>query len=100
YAEVSREPMIGVAACYEVSASYLARVCGHLNVPRPERGYRAKLEVGNAPERPSLPDARVGDASSRSSKTVEPHHSRGRGRYRCDIRAGVCGARACRRVSL
>lgn len=32
-----------------------------LNVPRPERGYWAKLAVGRAPLQPSLPDALPGD---------------------------------------
>jgi hypothetical protein len=32
-----------------------------MNVPRPERGYWAKLAVGKAPKQPALPDARPGD---------------------------------------
>ena len=32
-------PMIRVAEKFEVSGSYLARVCAELRVPRPERGY-------------------------------------------------------------
>jgi hypothetical protein len=32
-----------------------------MNVPRPERGYWAKLAVGKAPKQPPLPDARPGD---------------------------------------
>jgi len=45
-----------------VSSSYLARVCALLNVPRPPRGYWAKLEAGKTSQRPELPDARPGDA--------------------------------------
>ena len=39
----------------------MARVCTLLNVPRPERGYWAKLAAGKAPDPPPLPEARAGD---------------------------------------
>ena len=61
YKEVWSEPMTKVAARYGVSSSFLARVCTRMNVPRPERGYWAKLAVGKAPKQPPLPDARPGD---------------------------------------
>ena len=61
YTLVWSEPMLRVAARYEVSSSYMARVCTSLNVPRPERGYWAKLAVGKAPARPLLPEAGPGD---------------------------------------
>jgi hypothetical protein len=61
YEEVWAEPMTKVAARYNVSSSFLARVCKGLNVPRPERGYWAKLAVGKAPPKPALPEARPGD---------------------------------------
>ncbi len=61
YALVWSEPMLRVSARYGVSSSYMARVCTLLNVPRPERGYWAKLAVGKAPPIPPLPDARPGD---------------------------------------
>lgn len=54
-------PMIKVAEKFSVSGSYMARVCSVLNVPRPERGYWAKLEVGKASARPALPEALPGD---------------------------------------
>jgi hypothetical protein len=50
-------PMIKVGEKFEVSGSYMARMCSVLNVPRPERGYWAKLAVGKAPTRPPLPEA-------------------------------------------
>jgi hypothetical protein len=62
YALVWSEPMLKVAARYGVSSSYMARVCTLLNVPRPERGYWAKLAAGKISPIPSLPDARPGDA--------------------------------------
>jgi hypothetical protein len=42
YALVWSEPMLKVAARYDVSSSYMGRICTLLNVPRPERGYWAK----------------------------------------------------------
>ena len=50
-------PMVKVAEKFYVSGSYMARVCSTLHVPRPERGYWAKLAaVGKAPEKPPLPE--------------------------------------------
>ena len=54
-------PMTKVAEKFSVSGSYMARVCSVLAVPRPERGYWAKLEFGKAPSRPALPEALPGD---------------------------------------
>ena len=45
YQLVWSKPMIKVAEQLGVSGSYMARVCTVLNVPRPERGYWAKLAV-------------------------------------------------------
>jgi len=53
--------MLKVAARYDVSSSYMVGICTLLNVPRPQRGYRAKLVVGEAPKKPDLPVARHGD---------------------------------------
>lgn len=44
------EPMTKVAARYDVSSSFLARVCERLGVPRPPRGYWEQLRVGKAAE--------------------------------------------------
>lgn len=60
YALVWSDPMLKVAARFGVSSSYMARVCTLLDVPRPERGYWAKLAVGKAPKKPLLPEARPG----------------------------------------
>ena len=54
-------PMTKAAKKYSVSGSYLARICTALRVPRPQRGYWAKLEVGKAPAQPALPEALPGD---------------------------------------
>ncbi len=61
YAEVWAEPMTVVAARYEVSSTFLARVCEDLKVPRPPRGYWAQLKFNKASPRPALPEAQVGD---------------------------------------
>ena len=53
--------MTKVSEQFGVSGSYMARVCTILNVPRPSRGYWAKLAVGKAPIPEPLPEARPGD---------------------------------------
>jgi hypothetical protein len=57
YNEVWAEPMTTVAARYDVSGNYLARICEMLNVPHPPRGYWAQRQVGTAAPRPELPPA-------------------------------------------
>ena len=49
-------PMTALAEKCGVSSSYLARVCTQMSVPRPERGYWAKLAVGKKVTKPSLPE--------------------------------------------
>lgn len=58
YNQVWKEPMTNVAKKYGVSSSYLARVCEKLGVPRPERGYWAKLAAGKEVPIPALPEAK------------------------------------------
>ncbi|MBT9456726.1 MAG: hypothetical protein IV097_08895 [Burkholderiaceae bacterium] len=61
YELVWKEPMLRIGEQLGVSSSYMARVCTELRVPRPPRGYWAKLEFGKAPARPALPPARPGE---------------------------------------
>ena len=61
YELVWSTPMTKVAEKFQVSGSYMARVCTELRVPRPERGYWAKLEVGKAGKAPPLPEPEPGD---------------------------------------
>jgi hypothetical protein len=63
-------PMTKVGEKFKLSGSYMARVCATLRVPRPERGYWAKLAVEKAPEKPALPDAQPGDQLSWSQGEV------------------------------
>jgi hypothetical protein len=73
YAVVWAQLMLKVAARYKMSSSYMASVCSFLNVPRPARGYWAKLAVGKAAVAPPLPQPNPGEchcpvASRRSSE--------------------------------
>lgn len=61
YQLVWSEPMTKVADQFEVSSSYLARICTFLNVPRPGRGYWAKRAVGKASPQLPLPALQPGD---------------------------------------
>lgn len=72
YELVWSAPMTRVGEKFKLSGSYMARVCSTLCVPRPERGYWAKLAVGKAPEKPRLPDAQPGDQLSWSQGEVLP----------------------------
>jgi hypothetical protein len=73
YEEIWAEPMTTVAARYEVSSNYLARVCEHLNIPRPPRGYWAKLQFQKAPKRPKLGEARPGEVLAWAKGDSIPH---------------------------
>ena len=72
YRLVWSKPMTKVAAEFGVSGSYLARICTVLNVPRPERGYWAKLAVGRARPPEPLPEARPGDQQYWSNDGEQP----------------------------
>lgn len=61
YELVWSQPMTKVAKQFHVSGSFMARVCTQLNIPRPARGYWAKLAVGKAPDPIPLPEPRPGD---------------------------------------
>jgi hypothetical protein len=61
YDLVWSQPMTKVCERFDVSSSYMARVCSLMNVPRPPRGHWAKLAVGKAPAAETLPDALPGD---------------------------------------
>lgn len=63
YELVWAEPMLKVAEKFGVSATYLARVCTELRIPRPGRGHWAKLEFGKPSAKSELPAARQGDVT-------------------------------------
>jgi hypothetical protein len=60
YEEVWLEPMTTVAQRYDVSSSFLARVCERMGVPRPSRGYWAQRAAGIEVEREELPPPEPG----------------------------------------
>ena len=62
YAEVWAEPMTTVASRFGVSSSFLARICVRLAVPRPPRGYWARLAAGKRVTQPPLPSPGPRDA--------------------------------------
>jgi hypothetical protein len=78
YELVRSVPMTKLGEKFKLSDSYMARVCATLRVPRPERGYRAKLAVGKSPEKPALPDAQAGDQINWSQGEVLPAPPRAR----------------------
>src|SRR5688572_7341936 len=62
FEQVWAEPMTKVARRYEVSSSYLARVCRAFDIPRPGRGHWAKLAHGHHIRPPELPPSPPGAA--------------------------------------
>ena len=58
------EPAQSVAKRFNVSGSYLARVCERLRIPTPARGYWAKYSAGKVMAKPLLPAPRPGDEIS------------------------------------
>lgn len=64
YKEIWSEPATTLARRYDVSSSYLARVCEGLNVPHPPRGYWARKAAGEKMPIPPLPPAGPGDPLS------------------------------------
>ena len=64
YTQIWSEPATKLAKRYDVSSSYLARVCEGLNVPHPPRGYWARRAVGEKMPVPPLPPAGPGDPLS------------------------------------
>lgn len=61
YELVWSKPMFKISAQFGVSGSYLTRVCLRLKVPRPGRGYWARIAAGEILPKPSLPIAKPGD---------------------------------------
>jgi hypothetical protein len=57
YAEVWEQPLVTVAAKYDISAVALGKVCRKLQIPLPGRGYWTKKEFGKPVEKSPLPEA-------------------------------------------
>ena len=61
YRQVWAEPISKLAASYNVSGSYIARMCRILKVPTPRRGYWTKLKANKNPPKEALPVLQAGD---------------------------------------
>jgi len=64
YRQVWAEPISKLAVTYDLSGTYLARICRELNVPTPGRGYWAQLKAGQKLKQVALPPARPGDPTT------------------------------------
>lgn len=71
YRDVWRTPLTAAAARYDVSASYLGRVCRQLDVPLPPHGYWLQ-PARERPPRPPLP------ASTQTGRLPTANESRAR----------------------
>jgi hypothetical protein len=63
YEEIWKKPVREVAKSYGVSDTALAKICRKLKVPRPARGYWARINVGLKVEPEPLPALAAGEAS-------------------------------------
>lgn len=72
YREIWERPIREVAKAYGLSDVGLAKACRRLGVPRPPRGYWAKLEAGQKPRIPRLPPAKGETKAAIWIRTVEP----------------------------
>jgi hypothetical protein len=59
YNRVWSTPMSKLARELDISDVGLAKACRRHNIPRPPRGYWAKLAVGKAPPKPALPSSKI-----------------------------------------
>jgi len=59
YNRVWSTPMSKLARELDISDVGLAKACRRHNIPRPARGYWAKLSAGTAPSKPALPPAKI-----------------------------------------
>ncbi len=64
YELVWTDPLLRIGSRFGVTATYLARVCDELRVPRPPNGYWAQVEFGKAPPKPPLPAVRAGEQTA------------------------------------
>lgn len=74
--QVWSEPVSRLAAAYNVSGSYLGRICRVLKVPTPSVGYWVQLKANKNPPKEALPTPIAGDPtiwmrSTTSSRTTD-----------------------------
>jgi hypothetical protein len=61
YERIWAKPVRDIASEFGISDVGLAKICDRLNIPRPPRGYWARLAAGQKPRRPPLPPTQIGD---------------------------------------
>lgn len=62
YEEIWKEPVHEVAKKYGISDVALAKICNKLNIPRPSRGYWARLKAGHKVQPVALPPLKAGES--------------------------------------
>lgn len=72
YEQVWKFPLTTLAVEYGVSDVAVAKACKRLNVPKPPRGYWARIAAGQKIRRPKLPKI---SNDAQSSTTIDPAHS-------------------------
>jgi len=71
YEQVWTTPMSRLAMEYGVSDVALAKTCKRMNIPRPGRGYWARLAAGAKPKRPPLPSRQQGQDETVTLRHIE-----------------------------
>lgn len=71
YEKVWSTPMIKLAEEFGLSDVGLAKVCKRHNIPRPDRGYWAKLEHGKKVKKKALPETKDGVSEEVVISTME-----------------------------
>jgi hypothetical protein len=74
YEEVWSEPMVALAKRYQISDVGLRKICKRLGVPLPSVGHWARVQAGNAVDRPPLPKHK-GETEYCSRRLVEDQPS-------------------------
>ncbi|MFW2589966.1 hypothetical protein [Sagittula sp. SSi028] len=72
YEKVWAEPMTKVAEHFGLSDHGLANLCSRHNIPKPPRGYWAKLAAGKPSPQTPLLDPNDGDRTITITRTLEP----------------------------
>jgi len=70
------EPMVSIGKRYDVSSSFLGRICTRMNVPRPAVGYWTKIQMGKTVAKPDLPKAGPEDELEWDRNNDNPHRER------------------------
>ena len=72
YSLVWQKPIIQLAEEFGLSDQGLAKICRKFEIPRPPRGYWAKLEAGKKVEQAPLPAPPAGSSKIIVIRSSEP----------------------------